>query len=220
MLVPLDFAIAVCDLDEAYTAFEESPSHQALSSEVFGYGVIDTILSKGRFGFALKVLDFWDTRLHSESEFKSAESAGEVVFAGVLFCEIFVEFAEQIELVSLLYSIEFWRGYMLNCCIYCALTRVPNGCALAIGGEECGSPIVYTTVSEGRADGDEGGEVLVFSTESVGNPSPHAWAHELIATGVDFQECATVCGIASVEASQDTEFINVFGDVGKEVADG
>lgn len=220
MLVPLDFAIAVCDLDEAYTAFEESSSHQALSTEVFGDGVIDTVLSKGCFGFALQVLDFWDTRLHSECEFKSAEASGKIVFAGVLFCEIVVEFAEQIELLSLLYSIECWRGDMLNGCFYYTLTGVSYGCALAISREECGTPIVDTTVGEGWADGDEGREVLVFRTESVGNPSSHAWAHELIATGVDFKQCATVCGIASVEAPKDTEFVDVFGDVGKEFADG
>ncbi len=54
VLVPLNFAIAVRDLDKPYAGFQETPRHQALPTKIFGDRIIDAIQPFCSRRFAVK----------------------------------------------------------------------------------------------------------------------------------------------------------------------
>ena len=77
VLVPLDFAVAVGDLDEADAALGEAAGHEALAAEVGGDGVVEAVEFFGGGGFGVDVLGFGHGGLHAEGEFEAGDAAFE-----------------------------------------------------------------------------------------------------------------------------------------------
>lgn len=162
MLVPLDLAIAVSDLNESNPSFQKTPSHQALPTEVFGDRVIDPIKSERGFGFTLEILNFGHAGLHAKGEFEGSELPCDSSVARVGFREVIVELGKQIQLLSLRASIDFWINNMLHRSLLDLLTRISNRGALAVGWKECGSPVVDSAVCESWADRNVSGKILIL----------------------------------------------------------
>ena len=73
-------------------------------------------------------------------------------------------------------------------------------------------------MTERRANRDEGGEILVLRTESVGDPRAHRWSDEGVASGVNLEERAAVRGIRTVQALDEAQVIYSLRDMREEIA--
>ena len=79
------------------------------------------------------------------------------------------------------------------------MLALPIGVPWQYGGQERGAPVVHAAVGERRADGDEGGQVLVLGAEPVGDPRAHARPDEVVAAGVQLQQRAAVRRVGAVQ---------------------
>ena len=75
MLVPLDFAVAVRDLDEPHARLGEPAGQQALPAEVGGDGVVQAIeLSASRPSRRTMSSTFGHLRLHAEGQLERVDA--------------------------------------------------------------------------------------------------------------------------------------------------
>jgi predicted methyltransferase MtxX (methanogen marker protein 4) len=75
-------------------------------------------------------------------------------------------------------------------------------------------------MSQSRADGDEGGQVAVFCPESVADPTADTGSNEVVAAGVEFEECSAVSGIGAVDRVDDAQVIGMSGGVWEQFTNG
>ncbi len=73
VLVPLNFAVAVGDLDESHAPFQKTASHQTLATKVFRDRIVDAVHPLGRLGFPRQVLDLGHRGLHAVGQFKRVQ---------------------------------------------------------------------------------------------------------------------------------------------------
>ena len=67
MLIPLDIAVTVRDLDKTYAAFCKTASEKALSPKIFGHVAIEPVQALSFFGFVSNVQNLRDLALHAKS---------------------------------------------------------------------------------------------------------------------------------------------------------
>ena len=87
------------------------------------------------------------------------------------------------------------------------------------GGEEGVGVIARAALAGGGHDGDEAGEVFVFSAKSVGDPAAHGGTDEIGRAGVEEEGGRTMGDAFGVHGVDEAEIIDVLADVRKEFAD-
>ncbi len=216
MLVPLDVGIAVGDLDETDAALQETAGHEALAAKVFRDRVVDPVEFLGGGRFFLDLLGFGHGGLHPEGQFEVGELGVERGMITGCRVEPLVHPTEEVELLPLRGRGDPVVADVADLGLGGREASIADWGALAIGWKKGRSPVVDPTVGKGRANGDEGGEVFVFSTQAINEPGSHAGADKLVRTGVELQQCAAMGRIGAMDGTEDAEVVDVLGDMGEE----
>ena len=219
VLVPLHEGVAVGHLHEPHAPLGEPAGHQALAAEVGGDRVVQAVELAGRPRLARDVLDLGHGGLHPEGELERVQAPFEGLILARLLHVLAVDLVEQVELEALDVPRQVPVGDVAHAGLVGGGAGVPQGGPLVRGGEEGRAPVVHAAVGEGRADGDEAGEVPVLGPEPVGDPRAHARPDEVVAAGVQLQQRPAVRRVGAVQGVEDAEVVDQLGDVREERAD-
>ena len=74
----------------------------------------------------------------------------------------------------------------------------PQGRSLECSGQKSGAEIVGTTLTQGLAERDLTGQVLIFAAQAIGHPGTQAGSNEGVGSGMPFQHRSAVAGITAV----------------------
>ena len=178
VLVPLHDRVAVRDLDEPHAALGEAAGQQALAAEVRGDGVVQAV----------------------EPAASPATRRERSSISGISVCMRKASSNESMR------PSRAWSGPVCVEVVAVHLARAGRAAAAArraasaaflmkrtrrllgrdagvaerrplVGGRQEGrAPVVDAAVRQGRADGDEAGQVLVLGPQAVGDPRAHARA--------------------------------------------
>lgn len=161
--------VAVEDLDEPDSAFDESAGEEAAFSVGVGFFLSDAVHFLGGFGFLGEVECFAGGGLHACGEFVAGDAGFEVEFSGAFFEVSFVEVFEVVEIVGLCVAFEVMGDIEVQ---DAGFFRAYDG-SLIDGGEPAVGPEIDSGDGEagGVGEGDVGGEVLRFCSEAIGEPA-------------------------------------------------
>lgn len=219
--VPIDAGFAevsaVVELDAADAAFDEAAGHEAVVAEVAEDGIVQAVHAVGGGGFFREVSDFGSADLHAGGEFVAFDAGDErvlvIVFAGVAG----VELGEEIVGGGLLGAgdlrgrFEIGDGFRL----------IAEDDALVGGGEEAVAPVGDAAGRESATIGedDEGGEVLVFGAESVGDPGADGGEALEDEAGGHLEDGGSVGVGAGDHRVEEGEVVGEVAQVGQEIGD-
>ena len=96
---------------------------------------------------------------------------------------------------------------------------ITNRRSLAMSRQKSRAPIVDSTVRQRRTDRHVSRQVLVLGSQPVDKPRPHARPHELVGTGVQFQQRSAMSRVGAVDRSENAQIVDVFRHVRKQGTD-
>ncbi len=114
---------------------------------------------------------------------------------------VLVHGTDQIQLLTLISQINSLVANMLDANTSGLERCISDRGPLAVRRQESGSPVIHTPMGQSRADGNESGQILIFSPQPIGQPRPNTWTHKLITPRVQFQQRTTMSGIGAVQGS-------------------
>jgi len=130
-----------------------------------------------------------------------------------------VEGADQLELAELGGGGEVRVADVAEGGLGGLLPRAAEGRALEHGGEEAAAVVAGAAVGEGRAEGDERGQVLALGAEAVGDPGPHRGPELVGGAGVEEERGGAVGDALGVHRAHHAVVIRVAGEVREEFRD-
>src|SRR5687767_14489598 len=157
-------AIAEIDLDHANPALDQTRGHKTPSSEI-----VITVALPVRLALFRDIENVRGFALHPVSNFRSLDAGFEVRVRSRLRHVETIQLGEQVELSSLVGGRELFVAYVWNQFVR-FLFIVWNVGALINPRQEGRSPELGSYDWKPGAEHDESWEVLVFSTQAVGEP--------------------------------------------------
>ena len=177
--IPVEFAAtgvgAIEELNEADSVLDQASSEDTVARKANlerVFGVIRAVHFEDVGGLGREVADFWDAELHPGGEFITGDTGRESAFSGMVTEVFLIEFPEESPGGCILRGAHAgWRNKIAHGILGA------EGRALELGRKKAGPPIVDAGLGNSArvGDGDEGGKVLVFGAEGVGQPGAEAW---------------------------------------------
>ena len=157
--------------------------------------------------------------LHPVGQLEAFDASGKISFLCIVLVVAAVEPIDQVELGSLLALGQLRTPDQV---VDRRPLSIQSG-ALVDAGQEARSPVLGVTLGKPSAEGvvhhNEGGQVLVFGAESVGQPRSQAREAHAVHACVDLEQCRGMIVGVGVARIDEGEIIHMFGDVRKDLRD-
>ncbi len=162
---------AMEDLNDADAPFDEATGEEGGVGEAAGAFHIGAVHFEGGGGFAGEIGEFGDTGLHAERHLVLGDPGLDFRITEGPMMPV-VQFIEGIEHVTSVGGED--AGRVLE--VEDGIAGAAEGDAGVAGGEEAGTPhageegLAIAGGGEGRGEDDEGGEIIAFAAEAIGEP--------------------------------------------------
>jgi len=188
VLVPLNLRVAVGHLNEADTGLQEAPGQQALTPEGRSDRIIHPVQLQRLGSLSREILDYRHLPLHPEGQLERLDPAFQRLIWARLLQVLAVHLRERVQLQAL--NIRRGSSFAVDVLDLRPVRGdggVADGRTGASSWQERRAPVIDPAVAEGRADGDEPGQVPVLGPEAVGDPRAHTGPDEVVAAGVELE---------------------------------
>ena len=127
-----------------------------------------------------------------------------------------IEPVNQVQLLAL----GLWREMLvLNVINDIFGVEFPNVTALINPGQKSATPKLWAHHRFSRAKNNEARQILIFDPQAVAEPRPHTGTDRLGNSGVHHEERRLMIRDIGVHGANDTDVVNAFGDLWKNLAD-